>query len=822
MGQIIETLCVLSIWVALGITSAQAVDPTDPTAIAAGFDPTLPPQFDMAKIAGQGTSFQSCNSQVQNAANQALQSLSNLAQGQGGVATAPNASMGYGINAVCTGSDEGPSVDGLTCENIAPGGILDQNMIKSKGLAIDMALATIQCKKGKFDAIKSELSCMSGQADMLAQQLSSVQSAYQSNIQRMQKDVATLDGVIADRESEDQEVLKRLGGNGGEGGNGAEGLLKVRDDLKTAMSSMDSEKGIPGAVQKIKNDMKAVDVAKQALKEFVDNRTMGLASECFQKDSQTGFQCKPNGPNVSGPEYLLCRYEQFQKTSNGKLDPNTVLGNTAAGKTGALGGLLGKIFAQTPQKQAPTQQGQTPQVDMSAPAATIMTPDDIEKAYGTELAKFDLPGFQVHEFVKKQTTYCYQKAQHTVSIEKNMASGPIKTQMNAMDTQSDNLQKSANTMLSSYAGQYERAMTVLTGMHLPMTTSGCEDKTPNVQIACLEDLKRNLNGVLYGRVKQAQVTQLIKGVDAQGRTDISFQCSGIDGCIAKYQQVDVNLKKEKIRVAAFKKTYIQQSVQSTDNFTKRMASMMNAQSQALTNKLKSLNTALASLGAGGISIPKVEGEPMQYDENGLPKAPNSALQLIGAQMTPKMLDVHGSDFSESLKGLGQGVTDLNAKVRPLQESKDRLAQQKAHCAGQAIQAKLRIAQQDIDKLESGNCQWSTAFCNKISSIEKLKDYMGDMSTFGMTDDDRGNMDSSLDAGIGGCGETAERRKVIQKTRGGLKDDDVQLTNYNAGLKNSGEIGSSTCNGISTRLNRDIKNIGAAQRNAGFAGSASGD
>ena len=187
-----------------------------------GFDPTMPPQFNLASVAGQGSAFQSCNGQLQQSVQAGMQGLGSLAQSlssnnsaiSGSAGYSSIGSMGFGINAVCSGTDVGPTADSMSCDSLTlPDGTIDTAAMQSKAVAIQMALGNVQCKKNKFQAIQNQLSCLSAQADTLSQQLTSIQGAYQTNIQRMQQDVQKINQVVSDRQSEDQDVLTRLNGS---------------------------------------------------------------------------------------------------------------------------------------------------------------------------------------------------------------------------------------------------------------------------------------------------------------------------------------------------------------------------------------------------------------------------------------------------------------------------------------------------------------------------------------------------------------------------------------------------------------------------------
>jgi hypothetical protein len=779
--------------------------------VTPGFDPTLPPQFDMSKIAGRGLLFQSCSQNLQNTISNSLQSVAgalapNNPLGGTGAATAANfgLSMGYGINAVCLGSDVGPSADSMTCQTLAPFGTINQSQLRAKASAIEGALAAVQCKKGKLSAIQAELGCLSTQAEMLAQQLSTIQSAYQSNIQRMQQDVQKIDAVIADREAQDQDVLGKLGG--GDAKAGGKGLRQIREELQALVLGKGdgATAAIPGQIQELENKIKDIDVQQNMLDDAIAQRTMGLASECFGKRTAASFKCVPNGPPVTAKEYALCRIEQNAMINGkGQIEDNAILKAQAAEKRAALGDLLDKIMGESPQKLAPSQNGQPPQVDPSQPIATLLTAADVEQAYGSDLAALDGNGLQIHDFVMKQVGYCFQRASRTVETEKKKKGTPIAQQQLQIERMKRDINTQGNSMIETNAAKYSEAMTGLTGMNLPLTTSACKGATPQGQISCLRDIQKNAEDLLAGRGRGSAIRMAIKGSD--NNTNIVFNCDGLNGCITALENVHRNLGDEKKRVTAFKKDYVLKAKQSVDNFTKQMASMMSAQGNALNSRLQDLNKALSSLGVGGIDIKRVEGEKMEYDENGLPKVPQNSLQLIGGQMNPPMLDVHGDNISGSLAKMADGVKDLDAKLGPLMEAKNRLAMLPAECAGQRAQRAGNQLRSIASELETGNCEYSEYYCERVSRLAELAESVQDVSSnTGTGETDMSGIDSILRSGSGACDSKAKARRAFKDADG----DETKLKSL-AGeteAKNLINAKHEKCRSISTRLANGLENL----------------
>lgn len=849
---------------------AQAADPTastDPTlnSINPGFDPTMPPQFNMASIAGQGQLFQSCSGGLQSAISQSLQSLGSLSQNQSSQNPMMAAmGMGTGINAVCPGTDVGPDADSISCENLTgANGQIDPNLFKAKQSSIQMALATIQCKKGKFQAVQGELNCLTSQADMLSQQLTAMQGAYQTNIQRMQQDMQKINQVVTDRQSQDTDVLGRLGMTTDAAGNpipsnGSKGLLQVRDGLCLALTgaacgstgggdsssggggggltSPDMRNSIPGQIQQLKDAMVAAQNTQQQLTEATNEYQMSQAADCFNNRKQPQFQCVVNGPPVSAHDYVLCMYQQkLGINSNGQVEssaltPGGILNNQNSAKEQSLSALLDQIMGDMP--QGVSTPAATPGADLTSiigsapPASTILTAADVEAQYGSQLEGFNTANDPIHDFVMKNVSYCFQRAQNAVNQQKGMASSEIGKQQAALTQAQDDLKTQANTVLSGNVSKYEEAMTALTGMNMPLNTSKCTNATPDVQVSCLQDLQQNMEALLHGSSANSTVQMTINGT--QAATNIAFTCQGLDGCITALQNVDRNLKTEVKRVGQFKQQYVTAAKQSVDNFTKQMASMMSAQSSALNNRLKQLNSALASLGVGqGINIPPVACEDPQFDADGLPMPPQSALKFIGCKMNPPMMDVSGNDFSSALSGVADGQTQLNDKLGPLNDAMNKLMAMQGQCMGKVMQRKLTQAQTDSDAISSGNCQYSEQFCNQSSSVSDLMSSVSGMDGVSMSSDAISSVSSSLEAGMDACAQAQPQRKQLANYQACVVRQQAQpnpLPDGTQAIVCSPPVGlavpSASCSSIVTRLRRDLANVGGSSNSTGGS-SASG-
>jgi hypothetical protein len=353
-------------------------------------------------------------------------------------------------------------------------------------------------------------------------------------------------------------------------------------------------------------------------------------------------------------------------------------------------------------------------------------------------------------------------------------------------------------------------------MNMPLDTRKCNSATPDVQVSCLQDLQANMEALLHGSAKQSTVRMAINGSDP--RTNITFTCQGLNGCIAALQSVDRNLKTEVRRIQTFKQSYVTAAKQSVQNFTKQMAAMMSGQSAALTNSLKGINTALSSLGVGGVSIPKVDCEQPSFDSNGLPQPPTSCLKLIGCQMNPQMLDVSGNDFSSALSNIGNGMRDLDAKVGPLNDAMGRIRSLPNQCRSQLMSRRSDQLQRDTDQIASGNCQFSDEFCRQSGTISDLGSSLSGIAN--VPSDAVTNAQSALDSGIGSC--TDQTAVSVRRYNNCIATQPNPLPSGSPGCGSppAGVAAASpVCRSIASRIRADVNRLGSGSSSTGSAGGA---
>ncbi len=757
----------------LGLSDAAAVEDVgaNPAAhVNPGFDATLPPAFDAAKIAGQAQSFGSCQGGLQSAISSGIETLGDVLQSK--TSNVAVGAGGFGQNSVCSGSEVGPSADALSCQSIAPGGNFSKSAFDVKFRSILDALGTIKCKKTKLQAVSAEVGCMTAQAQALLQQISAMQGAFKANSDRMQQDLGKIEEVIQDREAQSKDVLDKLGGTKE---SGQKGLLQIRDDLQRAIASTSGEGSVPEAIQKLQDANQDVKNQEIALQEAIDDRIAGLSNECFNSRPHAELRCKPKGsknnPPVSAKQYVLCIFADKQSVNkNGQIEDSSTVASEGESQAQGLATLLDQITGQLPQKTKQSAPG-SPPPDVG-PAATLLTAADVEAQFGDQLRAFEQVGINgqsipIHDVVMKNFAYCFQEANRTVRKERARKGSPIGVQQESLKKAQANLKSQGNTLILDNALKFDEAIRGLTGQSLPLNTAKCKNAAPETQVNCLRDIQANLEGILSGNVKQASVSMLIKGTNPAA--NIGFSCMGLNGCIQMLQNVDRNIKIEITRVQQFKQSYVQRARQSAESFVKQMGQQFSGQSAVLTNRLQAINTALASLGIGGINIGKVQSEPLQFDEKGLPIAPQSSLALIAGNTSPPLLDIAGDNLSGSTQTLADGVNRLTEKEGPLNEAMDKLEGLKMSCAKEALDKKLDAILARAEDYENAECSKNKEECEKMQTpIGNLMSTFLDIEPEGLDEEKVASIESALNNGSG-CASTAQNTAQLAEA-----DDEVDF------------------------------------------------
>ncbi len=671
--------------------------------------------------------------------------------------------------------DAGIDSGATSCENFqGPDGRFDPSQVAALRAKAMKAIGALQCKRSKLQAIRSEVDCLSTQANLLTQQVATLQKAYVDNIQRFQQDVGKLKSIISDRETQQKDVLTKLNGDPD---SKATGLIDMKARTEALIAAMPTE--IDG-VKKLQDEAKQ---QRKALEEQVQFRIAGLTGECFKNRPSPSYLCDVNGAPVSAYDHVLCRYEQnMTLDQNGRIDRDDRTARRAHQSRLGLQSLLDQILGDIPSSKLPSKPEEAVTQNIQ-----VLTPDEVESRYGAKLRTFSAKGMNVYSFIMNKFTNCYSDANSQVSRERKLANTLIGLSQFKLKEAEKAINTQVNTLLNKYSQHWADALRALTGQHVPLDVSQCQTAEPEQQAGCLDDIRKNMEGLLSGTVKQAQMRLFVPGNSVP---PIMVQCMGINGCVAALQNVSRNLKAEVAKVKAFKNQYVQQANQAVEGFTSRMSQIFSPASQRLTDMVKKLNSAMASAGIGsGLNFPPIEAEELEKEqekegEEGLYKVPKDVLKLIGGKTKPPMLNISGDSFQSALSGLAQGIKEADQEMSKVSDSVSKLGSIESKCRAAEMKKLAQDLRAEIDRLRGAGCQ-AEAYCGDPDAYEELMHSLSGIGNFGLSDVSSGNLKNGLSrvcpsrATVGelsGASLTDIRNKVNKK----LDDKKIICTEtYNA-------------------------------------------
>lgn len=619
---------------------------------ATRFEKTLPPEWNIAQSQGVANIFSSCGGMMVPVQNLA----SGIAAGaatQGGLKGLTQSSLcpmavGASVLTTCPGSDTPPDTSQLSCDTAGQ----NPHVIDMMKNLIQQAECTNQCKRNKLQAVMAEINCISTQASNMANQIGMLTQYYNDNIQAMQKQVGYIKSIQEDRTNQLKEVTQKLMGDGD---GGTEGLLNLKNRTLALVGAM------PAQIQQIRAEYLQTVQSEKSLREDIQVRTMALTMNCFNTKTVADYTCEPNGPPVSPRDYLVCRFQQNQNLgANGVIENNATTRAQAKGAAAKLASVLDQIKNGAPSNpDIPASQEERNQSIRSS--YKILSVDKVE-AYKSTLSKFKVANSNAYDFVMGTLKNCNQTATGQTQSESERASSIEGTAQHSIKLAKQKVQDDIHERFTAYSQQYSDNLSGLIGQNVPLTDC-TSNGAPVTQIKCLDGIRQTMKSLLEGSGENTKMTLTMKGVNPE--TNFSFECKGLNGCVTSYQNVSRNLKTEQASLENAKKVYIQSANQSTETFTRHIASQLNGQSQMLSNMLSGLSTALSSLGVGGINLPDVRGEPRQYDKDGLVKPPNNVLNLVGQYVNPPMKDLSGGGLSSVLSGLSQTQSRLESNYSQL-------------------------------------------------------------------------------------------------------------------------------------------------------------
>lgn len=594
----------------------------------------IPPAFSTASYMGMANMFSQCM----------IQDFAGLGRGGG------------------CGSTDIPAVPN-SCSDVSPDRLDDWN------LKVTNVKDALKCKSGELDKIVTELNCLQTQQKALEGQIASMQQMFVSNISRMEQDYKLIESVEKDREMQLNDVQQRL--NGG----AASGKMGLRELLERSRTMVNE--GIPNSVKGLNDAIKALDVKKKQFEEGVQVRKIELTNECFSAKTNSSYRCTPNGPPVSAKEYVLCRFEQNQLVgANGVVEENNLITQQAASRRAALQSILDGIESDSAKAPNPNDPASANKAQL------IRSVDDIDRLYGSKLTGFDGKGLNIRDFVITQLRSCFSRAETAVSKERQTASSFAGFTIESLKNEERTIQSEASKALELYSQQFNDNVSGLTGMHLPVNAANCKGGTPTVQIACLEDLKKNMEGMVNGTTPQSSMVLAFNATSPA--TAVSVRCQGLSGCVTALETLSTGLEREHARVKSFREGYALKSKQSVEKFASDMGTMMSPMSQQLQARIQKINQMLQKLGVPGISTTPIEGEALQVDDRGLPVAPNNVLALIGSKMNPPMPGTDGDAFKQGADGLRDKRQDLAEVGKDLKDALQGFKEKQGQCKGDAV------------------------------------------------------------------------------------------------------------------------------------------
>ena len=535
---------------------------------------------------------------------------------------------------------------------------------------------------------------------------------------------------------------------------------------------------------------------------------------------------------ISPAQYIYCRYWQNQHISaNGTLDLSMSGGVQASNNATGLYTQLNTLLSAPTNAQIPTdQKGAT--ASMTTPLAINFNSIADVNSYANNFSAY---GSDVVQALKTDMESCYGQADADVNVEKNMANTPIGLAEFKIQQQQEQNATQVNTLLDKYTKQYSDVMGGLTGTATPISVNGCVGSgvSATAQSSCLDDMRKNLEGLLAGTSANSTVNLTVSGTNPA--TAIPVQCMGLGPCITALQNVAHNIDTTRQQLTQYKGQYAMQANQTVQTYTQQLAQQWGPMSQGLHQQIQALNQQLVGLGVSdGIQLPSVQAEQLQQDADGLPKAPNSVLNLVGGQMNPPMLDVTSGQFDAPLGSLGQRKTDLDSEMQKFSHAQAILAAAPAMCKKTDVGNDVTLLQNDADILDS--CAADEQWCSDhSSSLDTLQGVIDDISP-SLSSDNSAIVGGLLD-GANCSNSGAQTKKLQQRINASCgtppSTNDPNYTTDLAEYKTQKDSPNclaaltvqynapalpSKCNGLTRRLNKDLTSI---KSDAGISSDTSG-
>jgi hypothetical protein len=378
----------------------------------------------------------------------------------------------------------------------------------------------------------------------------------------------------------------------------------------------------------------------------------------------------------------------------------------------------------------------------------------------------------------------------------------------------------------------------------------------------MDDLKKNIEGLLTGRVPQSRMNIFIKGINTSNY--IPIQCMGLNGCVRVLTNVKNSLDLEKKRLDTFRKDYILTANQQIEGFVRSMANQFSPQSAEIQNGLQSLSARLGSLGVRALTPKPLQGKGLEGGGEELYQVPGDVYGLIGSQMNPPMVDLSDAGISDALQDVAEKSKKIDKDVSKAQEYAQKLNATPVECKKKTHDELIKKLEEDVGR--ANDCAMAKVACDSIDYdelkglVESLEEAGINTTLYGSGEsEDTGDLDlsSSLSMGMnlcktGGnvetmslqtqqtniesylkemesaqspeaqsklakefCGEAYTYTSCERKLRTDLIDVRKEISSQFEGKSISG------CGGISRKITKDVESLKSIHSSTGESSSQSG-
>ncbi|MFZ9595898.1 MAG: hypothetical protein ACO3A2_07450, partial [Bdellovibrionia bacterium] len=421
--------------------------------------------------------------------------------------------------------------------------------------------------------------------------------------------------------------------------------------------------------------------------------------------------------------------------------------------------------------------------------AVILSLEDAMNRYGGRLGSFQVGNVSARDFIQRELSRCYQAAQKPMSEEVNREDRSIgKARFELQQARQANASM-ARQLLDDASQVYSANMTSLAGQGVPPNTAGCLDRTPEIALGCVKNLRVALNNQLMGTgMDQFKMSGKFSGT--QTSQGIPYTCRGLNGCIATMQSLDQKLTNETKRLTTYKSQYVLNANQNVDTFAKNIASQLSVQNQMLAQRLKLM----------GIVLPPVPGEQLQKDADGLYQTPKNALNFIGQFANPPLLDPNSSALASAIKDSESQAQQASSNLARLQVQRAQLSALgpscKAQAAGAALDSSLSGAEYQASDLADANCGQVLPDCaarqNDLSRI--MTELRGNASVTSYSTFHSLNSGISQVCNSSSTGQSSSRTLTAQQCQMAFNSLKGSLQSAAVNAKTAGSAGSANMGG----------------------------